>query len=84
VTAVLAEALPAEQRSLLSFERGPEAVAQIADRLIRWLELPSAERAQIASALSDVARQRFGWEGVAKGVIAAAEGRLDTLPAPGA
>jgi glycosyltransferase involved in cell wall biosynthesis len=84
VTAVLADALPAEQRSLLSFERGSEAVEQIADRLIRWLELPVAEREQIAATLSEVARQRFGWEGVAKGVIAAAESRLDDLPVPGA
>ena len=82
VTAALAPALPAEERSLLSFERGPGAVEQIAERLIRWLELPSARRAEATAALSEVGRERFGWEGVARGVIAAAEGRLDELPLP--
>jgi glycosyltransferase involved in cell wall biosynthesis len=83
VTAALAPALPEERRSLLSFERGSEAVEQIADRLIRWLELPAEERAEAVAALSGVARHRFGWEAVAEGVIAAAEGRLDELPSPG-
>jgi glycosyltransferase involved in cell wall biosynthesis len=80
VTAALAGALPPEQRWLLSFERGPGAVDQIAERLIHWLDLPPAQRADIAAALSDAARRRFGWETVAEGVIAAAEGRLDQLP----
>lgn len=82
VTAALAGALPAERRSLLSFERGPAAVEQIAERLIRWLELPAGERAAVAAALSEVARRRFGWERVATGVIAAAQGRLGELPVP--
>ncbi|HEU0018707.1 MAG TPA: glycosyltransferase family 4 protein [Thermoleophilaceae bacterium] len=83
VTATLAPALPASLRPLLSFERGPGAVEQIADRLVRWLELPAGERAEAAAALSGTARRRFGWESVAEGVIAAAEGRLDELLAPG-
>jgi glycosyltransferase involved in cell wall biosynthesis len=82
VTAVLADAVAPEQRPLLAFERGPRAVEEIADRLVRWLELPAGERVRAASALSGVARRRFGWEGVANGVIAAAQGRLDELPAP--
>ena len=83
VTAALAPALPESQRALLSFERGPAAVEQIAERLIRWLELPAGERAAAVEALSGAARRRFGWEAVAEGVIAAAEGRLDQLPVPG-
>jgi glycosyltransferase involved in cell wall biosynthesis len=82
VTAALAGALPAEQRWLLSFERGPDAVERIAERLIGWLELPAEQRAQAAAALSEAARRRYGWEGVAQGVIAAAEGRLGELPIP--
>jgi glycosyltransferase involved in cell wall biosynthesis len=82
VTAALAPELPGDERSLLSFERGPDAVEQIAERLIRWLELPAERRAEASAALSDAARERFGWEGVARGVIAAAEGRLDELPLP--
>jgi glycosyltransferase involved in cell wall biosynthesis len=83
VTAALAAALPPRRRSLLSFERGPAAVEQIAERLIRWLDMPSHERAATVAALSDVARRRFGWESVAEGAIAAARGRLGELPVPG-
>ncbi|HEX2160400.1 MAG TPA: glycosyltransferase family 4 protein [Thermoleophilaceae bacterium] len=80
VTSALADALPEERRPLLSFDRGPAAVEQIADRLIRWLELSAEQRAAAAGALSSGARARFGWENVAEGVIAAAQGRLDLLP----
>jgi hypothetical protein len=41
------------------------------------------ERDRAREALSEEARRRFGGEGVARGVIAAAEGRLDELPRPG-
>ena len=71
-------------RPLLSFERGPGAVEEIAAKLVEWLELPEEERSKAREALSEEARARFGWEGVAEGVIAAAEGRLDELPRPGA
>jgi glycosyltransferase involved in cell wall biosynthesis len=84
VSTVLADALAPELRPLLSFERGRSAVRDIAERLIDWLELPAAEREGAEAALSEIARRRFGWEGVANGVIAAAHGRLDELPRPGA
>ncbi len=35
-----------------------------------------------SAALADAARERYSWESVAEGVIAAAEGRLASLPAP--
>jgi glycosyltransferase involved in cell wall biosynthesis len=82
VSKVLAGALPEDLGPLLSFELGDDAVEQIADRLIRWLELPPERRAAASQALSDLARERFSWEGVANGVIGAAEGRLDALPSP--
>ena len=44
VTATLAEAVEPEIRPLLSFERGPGAVEEIAARLIGWLTLPAAQR----------------------------------------
>jgi glycosyltransferase involved in cell wall biosynthesis len=69
-------------RPLLSFELGPGAVEQIARKLTEWLTLDEGERARAREALSGEARKRFGWEGVANGVIAAAEGRLDELPEP--
>jgi glycosyltransferase involved in cell wall biosynthesis len=82
VSKVLAGALPEDLRPLLSFELGDDAVEQIADRLVRWLQLDPGRRAEASQALSDLARERFSWEGVADGVIAAAEGRLDALPLP--
>jgi glycosyltransferase involved in cell wall biosynthesis len=67
---------------MLSFEPGPGAVRAIAANLAGWLELPSARRAAARSALSELARGRYGWESVAEGVIAAAQGRLSELPEP--
>jgi glycosyltransferase involved in cell wall biosynthesis len=83
VTATLAPALEEPLRPLLSFERGPGAVKEIADKLVRWLSLDASERGRAAAALSDTARRQYGWEHVAEGVIAAAQGRLEELPRPG-
>src|SRR3954454_11509069 len=82
VSAMLAPALEPELRPLLSFQPGAGAVQQIADRLVAWLELPAERRRRAADALARAARARFGWEGVAQGVIAAAQGRLDELSPP--
>jgi glycosyltransferase involved in cell wall biosynthesis len=84
VTRQLREAVDARIRPLLSFERAPGAIEEIADKLGEWLEMAPGERDGARSALSEEARGRFGWEGVARGVIAAAEGRLDELPRPAA
>jgi len=67
---------------LLSFELGTEAVRDIAARLVDWLELPAERRAPARAALAALARDRYGWERVAEGVIAAAQGRLEELPEP--
>jgi glycosyltransferase involved in cell wall biosynthesis len=83
VSTTLAGALEPALRDLLSFEVGPGAVEAIAERLVRWLTLPAHQRARAAASLADLARRTYGWEGVAEGVIAAAQGRLDSLPAPG-
>jgi glycosyltransferase involved in cell wall biosynthesis len=82
VTAVLAPALEKELRPLLSFSVGPGAVEEIADKLLRWLSLDAGVRERAAAALAERAAARFGWESVAQGVISAALGRLDDLPAP--
>ena len=82
VSKILAEAVDDDVRPLLSFDLADDAVEQIADRLVRWLQLDPDRRAAASQALSDIARERFSWEGVAGGVIAAAEGRLDALPLP--
>jgi glycosyltransferase involved in cell wall biosynthesis len=84
VTSRLREAVGQDVRPLLSFERAPGAIEEIAAKLTKWLSMPRGERNVARRALSDEARGRFGWEGVARGVIAAAEGRLDELPRPAA
>ena len=80
VASALAEAVPPEVRPWLTFEvgpqrrdaagRGPRVVAGGAGRPAR----PTRE------AIVGVARERYSWDGVARTVIAAAEGRLGELP----
>ena len=82
VTATLSDALDPDLRELLAFELGPGAVEQLADRLVRWLELPAERRQAAAAALAERAASRYSWEAVADGVLAAAQGRLDELPVP--
>jgi glycosyltransferase involved in cell wall biosynthesis len=83
VTRQLEPVVDGAVRPLLSFERGPDAVEEIARNLISWLTLDARERDEARAALSGEARARFGWEGVAEGVITAAEGHIDDLPRPG-
>jgi glycosyltransferase involved in cell wall biosynthesis len=78
----LQEAVDEDLRPLLSFELGPRAVEKIAEKLTAWLTLDAERRARAAQSLSELARKLYGWEGVARGVIAAAEGRLDELARP--
>jgi len=82
VTAPLAAAVPAEARPWLSFPVGDGAVRDLAARIVAWLRAPEDIRAATREALVSVARERYSWEGVAAGVIAAAEGRRDELPEP--
>ena len=70
VTDTLAPALPDKLRPLLSFEIGPGAVEEIADKLVAWLTLDAAEREGAHSALATEAARRYSWENVARGVIA--------------
>jgi glycosyltransferase involved in cell wall biosynthesis len=84
VTRTLEAAVDERVRPLLSFERGPGAVGEIARKLGEWLAMDPGERERARAALSEEARRLYGWEGVARGVIAAAEGRLEELPRPGA
>jgi glycosyltransferase involved in cell wall biosynthesis len=72
VTATLAPALPEELRPLMSFDVGPGAVRQIADKLVTWLTLDPAERERARDALAAEAARRYSWESVAEGVIDAA------------
>jgi glycosyltransferase involved in cell wall biosynthesis len=78
----LASAVPAAAVPWLSFGLGPGAVERLAGNLIAWLEAAPALREATRAALAAAARERYSWEGVAAGVLAAAEGRLDGLARP--
>jgi glycosyltransferase involved in cell wall biosynthesis len=84
VSAQLAEAVPERARPWLSFELEGDPVRALADRLVAWLTAPEDVRQATREALVAVARERFSWEGVAGGVIDAAEGRLQRLAQPSA
>jgi glycosyltransferase involved in cell wall biosynthesis len=80
VSRQLAADLPAGVGELASFAVEAGAVEAIAERLDGWLTLPEAERAAAREALVDTAHRLWSWEGVARGVLAAARGELDRLP----
>jgi glycosyltransferase involved in cell wall biosynthesis len=82
VTATLAPALAEELRPLMSFEVGPGAVGEIAEKLVTWLTLDPAARDGARAALAAGTARRYSWESVAEGVIAAARGELEDLPRP--
>jgi glycosyltransferase involved in cell wall biosynthesis len=75
VSEVLAQVVPPEVRALLSFPiEGDDAVRAIAERVCGWLEADEVLREQTRAALVHTARERWSWEGVARGVLAAALG----------
>lgn len=83
VSRELAEALPEDVAELVSFQVGEGAVEAIAERLNRWLGLPDGVRAEAHEALVATARRLWSWEGVARGVLAAAVGEgAENLPPP--
>jgi glycosyltransferase involved in cell wall biosynthesis len=82
VSEALAEAVPPEAAGMLSFPVDDEAVPAIARRLTGWLTADPALRERTRAGLVETVRERWSWDGVARGVIAAAEGRLEQLPLP--
>jgi glycosyltransferase involved in cell wall biosynthesis len=82
VSAQLAETVPEAAIPWLSFPLEGDPVTALADRLVAWLRAPEDVRALTRGALVDTARARFSWEGVANGVIAAAEGDVQRLARP--
>jgi glycosyltransferase involved in cell wall biosynthesis len=80
VSAMLAAAVPEAARGWLSFPIDDGAVRAIAERVTAWLRAPEDVREPTRAALVATARERFSWEGVAAGVVAAAQGRLLELP----
>ncbi len=82
VARALAEAVPPEAHPWLSFEISSDAVPQLADALSGWLAAPDELRASTRDAIVEATRARYSWEGVARTVIAAAQGDLGDLPSP--
>jgi glycosyltransferase involved in cell wall biosynthesis len=82
VRAILAGAVPVGARAWLGFAAGPRAVRDLSDRLIAWLQAPEELREATREGLETVARERFSWDGVARGVVSAAAGEIAALPSP--
>lgn len=82
VSRQLAAALPSAVSDLTSFPVEAGAIEAIAARLESWLALPPAEREAARESLVETVTRLWSWEGVARGVLAAAAGNLGGLPRP--
>lgn len=82
VSDVLAGVVPQQVRRWLSFPVDDGAVEAIADRVASWLRASPQTRASSREAMVAAARARWSWEGVARGVISAAQGEVERLPRP--
>ncbi|HEX4187701.1 MAG TPA: glycosyltransferase family 4 protein [Solirubrobacteraceae bacterium] len=82
VSDVLARAVPERAARWLSFPVDDEAVRELAARLCGWLAADPELRSATRAGLVATARERWSWEGVGEGVIAAARGELEVLQRP--
>jgi glycosyltransferase involved in cell wall biosynthesis len=82
VSEALAGAVPEEVAGLLCFPVDDGAVEALAARVVGWLQADPQVRERARSGLVETVRERWSWEGVARGVIAAARGELDDLQTP--
>ncbi|MGH2864976.1 MAG: hypothetical protein ACRDJX_06965, partial [Solirubrobacteraceae bacterium] len=82
VSRALADAIPDAAADWLSFNLDDRAVRSLAARLCGWLAAEPALRARTREGLVAAVRERWSWEGVAGGVIAAARGELNAQPEP--
>ncbi|HEV7937628.1 MAG TPA: glycosyltransferase family 4 protein [Solirubrobacteraceae bacterium] len=74
VSQELAGELPSEAAAWLSFPVDDDAVQALGERLVAWLGADSDLRDRTRTALVGAVRERWSWQGVARGVIAAAGG----------
>ena len=58
-------------------EAGGNPVVAIAEHVCAWLGAPATLRDEVRTALAATVRERWSWEGVARGVIAAAQLNAD-------
>jgi glycosyltransferase involved in cell wall biosynthesis len=82
VSDVLARAVPAQVADWLSFPVDDTAVPALARCVAQWLSVEGELRLRTRAGLAAAVREHWSWEGVARGVIAAAQGQLDVLSAP--
>ncbi len=82
VSGALAAAVPGPAAGWLSFAVDDRAVGALAACLAGWLQAEPQLRASTRAGLVACARELWSWEGVARGVIAAAQGELDALAPP--
>jgi glycosyltransferase involved in cell wall biosynthesis len=82
VARTLAGVVPDRAAEWLTFGLGRHAVRELAADLVGWLLAPEEVRAATRAAMVEITREKYSWEGVARGVIAAAQGHLDELPEP--
>ena len=82
VSEALAGALPADAARMLSFPVDDRAIPALASLLSSWLQAPPELRLDTRAGLAAAVRERWSWEGVARGVIAAALGQLERLQRP--
>jgi glycosyltransferase involved in cell wall biosynthesis len=82
VSDVLARDVPAPIAGLLSFPVDDDAIPALAARVTAWLQAGPELREPARSGIVATVRERWSWEGVARGVIAAAQGELDGLQTP--
>jgi glycosyltransferase involved in cell wall biosynthesis len=82
VSDALARAVPEQAAQWLSFPLDDGAVRALAASLRGWLGADPALRSRTRAGLVATARERWSWEGVARGVIAAARAELEALREP--
>ncbi len=75
VTATLAEEVP-EVKSMIGLPLGPDAVAELAGKVNRWLALDRPERVEIGRNIAESADRNWSWQGVARDVISASAGQV--------
>ncbi len=82
VSETLAGAVDEQVAAWLSFPVDDHAVRSLAECVIGWLQADPELRSQTRRSLVATVRERWSWDGVAGGVIAAARGELEALQKP--
>jgi glycosyltransferase involved in cell wall biosynthesis len=82
VSETLAEGVDEQVAAWLSFPVDDDAVRALAECVTGWLQADPGLRSQTRQSLVATVRERWSWEGVAGGVIAAARGELAALQKP--